>query len=114
MTIVAPSADYESLSDTVIPAERIDLLGRMMSMQRPHPAYALTGAMCTAAAAAIPGTIVREVCRQGADFRRLRIGHPGGVLEAGVECVQGPGGPLIQSAYGFRTARLLMKGIAYY
>jgi 2-methylaconitate cis-trans-isomerase PrpF len=114
MTIVAPPADYESLPGRKIQAEGIDLLGRMMSMQRPHPAYALTGAMCTAAAAVIPGTIVYEVRRKEADLRRLRIGHPGGVLEAGVDYEEGPAGPLIQSAYGFRTARLLMKGTACY
>jgi 2-methylaconitate cis-trans-isomerase PrpF len=114
MTIVAPPGDYESLSGPEIPAERLDLLGRMMSMQRPHPAYALTGAMCTAAAAAIPGTIVYEVRRKDANLRRLRIGHPGGILEAGVDYGEGPAGTVIQSAYGFRTARLLMKGIAYY
>jgi 2-methylaconitate cis-trans-isomerase PrpF len=114
MTIVAPPGDYESLSGSNIPAEKIDLLGRMMSMQRPHPTYALTGAMCTAAAAAIPGTIVYEVRRKEANLRRLRIGHPGGILEAGVNYGEGPAGPVIQSVYGFRTARLLMKGIAYY
>jgi 2-methylaconitate cis-trans-isomerase PrpF len=86
----------------------------MMSMQRPHPTYALTGAMCTAAAAAVPGTVVYEVRRKDADPGRLRIGHPGGVLEAGVDCGEGPGGPVILRAYGFRTARLLMKGTAYY
>jgi 2-methylaconitate cis-trans-isomerase PrpF len=113
MTIAAPPADYESLSGLSVKAEGIDLVGRMMSMQRPHPTYALTGAMCTAAAAAVSGTIVYEVRRRDADPGRLRIGHPGGILEAGVDCGEGAGGPVILRAYGFRTARLLMKGTAY-
>jgi 2-methylaconitate cis-trans-isomerase PrpF len=114
MTIVAPPSEYETVSGLPVQADRIDIMGRMMSMQRPHPTYALTGAMCTAVAAVIPGTIVCEVRRRDADNGRLRIGHPGGIMEAGVEYREGPGEPLIRAAYGFRTARLLMKGIAYY
>jgi 2-methylaconitate cis-trans-isomerase PrpF len=114
MTIVAPPSGYERASGPRVEAEGIDLLGRMMSMQRPHPTYALTGAMCTAAAAVIPGTVVCEVRRKDADPGRLRIGHPGGIMEAGVDYREGPGGPVILQAYGFRTARLLMKGTAYY
>jgi 2-methylaconitate cis-trans-isomerase PrpF len=44
---------------------------------------------------------------------RLRIGHPGGVLEAGVDYSASAGTIVIQSAYGYRTARLLMRGTAY-
>jgi 2-methylaconitate cis-trans-isomerase PrpF len=112
MTIVAPPSG--SASGPRVGAGEIDLLGRMMSMQRPHPTYALTGAMCTAAAAVIPGTIVYEVRRKDANPGRLRIGHPGGIMEAGVDYREGPGGPVILRTYGFRTARLLMKGTAYY
>jgi 2-methylaconitate cis-trans-isomerase PrpF len=114
MTIVAPPSGYERASGPCVEAEGIDLLGRMMSMQRPHPTYALTGAMCTAAAAVIPGTVVYEVRRKDADPGRLRIGHPGGIMEAGVDYREEPGGPVILRTYGFRTARLLMKGTAYY
>jgi 2-methylaconitate cis-trans-isomerase PrpF len=118
MTIVASPSGYKNAdaaaSGLCVEAGRIDLLGRMMSMQRPHPTYALTGAMCTAAAAVIPGTVVYEVRRRDADPGRLRIGHPGGIMEAGVDYREGPGGPVILRTYGFRTARLLMKGTAYY
>ncbi|MDR2747533.1 MAG: 3-methylitaconate isomerase [Treponema sp.] len=113
MTIVAPPAEYTSASGEIIQAERADLLGRMMSMQRPHPTYALTGAMCTAAAAAIPGTLVHRVRRPGADTRRLRIAHPGGILEAGADHENSSQGIRILNVYGFRTARLLMKGTAF-
>jgi 2-methylaconitate cis-trans-isomerase PrpF len=113
MTIVAPPADYTSVSGETIQAEQSDLLGRMMSMQRPHPTYALTGAMCTAAAAAIPGTLVYQVRRPEADIKRLRIAHPGGILEAGADHADSPGGIRILNVYGFRTARLLMKGTAF-
>lgn len=44
--------------------EEIDLLSRMMSMQKAHPSYAMTGAMCTAAAAVVPGSIVEQVLKR--------------------------------------------------
>ena len=53
----------------------------MMSMQKAHPSYAMTGAMCTAAAAVVPGSIVEQVLRKEADTQYLRIGHAGGTLE---------------------------------
>ena len=82
-------------------------------MQQAHPTYALTGAMCTVAAAAIPGTLVHKVRRQDADLKRFRIGHPGGAMEAGADCENIPTGVKILSTYGFRTARLLMRGTAF-
>jgi 2-methylaconitate cis-trans-isomerase PrpF len=114
MTIIASPGEYTNVSGDHISREKMDLMGRMMSMQRTHPTYALTGAMCTAAAATIPGTLVFQVMRPGADLKRLRIAHPGGILEAGVDHENSTEGVKIFSAYGFRTARLLMKGTAYY
>jgi 2-methylaconitate cis-trans-isomerase PrpF len=120
MTIVASPASgeggapYLTVSGKAIPEERIDLLGRMMSMQKAHPTYAMTGAMCTAAAAVIPGTVVNAAKRPGADPKRLRIAHPGGILEAGVDYTENGGKVHIRRVYGFRTARLLLKGTACY
>ncbi|MCL2006679.1 MAG: 3-methylitaconate isomerase [Treponema sp.] len=114
MTIIAPPGAYTVASGELIPSERIDLLGRMMSMQKTHPSYALTGAMCTAAAAVIPGTLVFRTKRQEAEPKRLRIAHPTGILEAGVEHKNLNGEIKILNSYGFRTARLLMKGTAFF
>ena len=32
-------------------------------MQKSHPSYAMTGAMCTAAAAVVPGSVVAQVLK---------------------------------------------------
>lgn len=56
MTFVAPANDYITPDGKNIEKEGVDLLSRMMSMQKTHPSYAMTGAMCTAAAAVIPGS----------------------------------------------------------
>ena len=113
MTIVAEPKDYEATSGTAISQDQIDLTARMMSMQKTHPTYAMTGAMCTAAAAVIPGTVVNCALRADADPERLRIGHPGGILEAGVEFEPENGSVRIVKTSGFRTAHLLMEGKTY-
>lgn len=114
MTIVAAPRRYTTTLGTQIEADEIGILGRMMSMQKAHPTYAMTGAMCTAAAAVIPGSIVSRTIRQGSEKTKLLIGHPGGVLETGVDYTENPdGGVQIRSVYGYRTARKLMTGSAF-
>lgn len=83
----------------------------MMSMQKTHPCYAMTGAMCTAAAV-VPGSIVQQVLPKDADTQFIRIGHPAGVLECGVDYRENGAIPEIDDTFGFRTANLLMEGIA--
>ena len=92
--------------------ESIDLLSRMMSMQKPHSNYAMTGAMCTAAAAVILGSLVQQMMSKQADPRHIRIGHPVGVLECGVEYQENGAIPVIDATFGFRTANLLLEGTA--
>lgn len=111
MTFVSEAEDYLTADGKNLKREDIDLLSRMMSMQKAHPSYAMTGAMCTAAAAVIPGSIVNQVLSGNADTRFIRIGHPGGVLECGVEYQENAEGiPCIQDTFGFRTANLLLEG----
>ena len=112
MTIVAPPTFYTTAQGTEIKASEIDLLGRMMSMQKAHPSYAMTGAMCTAAAAAIPGTLVHSILSPCGKLPEIRIGHGSGTLVCGVETEKGQSIPFIKETYGYRTARLLMKGVA--
>lgn len=113
MTVVAPPSCYETTAKKEISPGEIDLLARMMSMQKAHPTYAMTGAMCTAAAAVIPGSVVQRVLSPKTDTAGIRIGHPGGVLEAGVEFEIENGEIRILKTSGFRTANLIMKGEAF-
>lgn len=112
MTFVAEAADYVTSDGKEVRKEDIDLLSRMMSMQKPHPSYAMTGAMCTAAAAVIPGSVVQQVLNPKADTEYIRIGHPGGVLACGVEYEMKENEPVIEDTFGFRTANLLLDGTA--
>ena len=112
MTFVAEADDYVNGDGKEIKKEQIDLLSRMMSMQKTHPSYAMTGAMCTAAAAVVPGSIVQQVLPKDVDTQFIRIGHPGGILECGVDYTDNGPCPEIQDTFGFRTANLLMEGTA--
>ena len=112
MTFVAPAGDYETPDGKKIERGSIDLLSRMMSMQKTHPSYAMTGAMCTAAAAVVPGSIVQQVLAEGTDTQFIRIGHPAGVLECGVDYREEGACPIIDDTFGFRTANLLLEGTA--
>ena len=71
-----------------------------------------TGAMCTAAAAVVPGSIVQQVLPADVDTQFIRIGHPAGVLECGVDYRENGACPVIDDTFGFRTANLLMEGVA--
>ncbi|MBQ7221138.1 MAG: PrpF protein [Synergistaceae bacterium] len=114
MTFVAEPDDYTTPDGKAIAKSDIDLLSRMMSMQKPHPSYAMTGAMCTAAAAVTPGSIVNQVLAPNADTQFIRIGHPAGILECGADFTlkDGESVPEVQDTFGFRTANLLMEGTA--
>ena len=114
LTLVAPPAPYVTSEGNTVSAGEIDLLGRMMSMQKAHETYALTGAICTMCAACTPGTLVWELTQHRGEQRELRIGHPDGVLHVGIDCTYGPDGmPAIREAYSYRTARMLIRGTAF-
>lgn len=111
MTFVAEAADYTASDGTQVAKNAVDLLSRMMSMQKAHPSYAMTGAMCTAAAAVVPGSIVAQVLSPEADTENLRIGHASGVLSCGVDYLHKEV-PEILDTFGYRTANLLLDGTA--
>jgi 2-methylaconitate cis-trans-isomerase PrpF len=82
-----------------------DLRVRMISTGQPHKATPLTGAMCTAVAARIPGTLVAALI--GPDpADPLRIAHASGILPVDAEVVGG----VAKRVTVFRTARRLMDG----
>ncbi len=96
--------DYRSSAGVSIAAPDFDVGIQMVSMERPHRSITLTGAMCTAAAAAIEGTCVAALAACRAET--IRIGHPAGVMRAGADVADG----LVRSVSVVRTARLLMAG----
>ncbi|MFQ6111682.1 MAG: 2-methylaconitate cis-trans isomerase PrpF family protein [Nitrospinota bacterium] len=92
--------------------EDIHLTARVMSMQTPHPAYAVTGAIPTAAAARLPGTLAHELAREEPG-EGVVLGHPSGRMAVGVSYRKQGGEFRLESATIGRTARRLMEGWAY-
>jgi 2-methylaconitate cis-trans-isomerase PrpF len=82
---VSPPTGYTTTTGAHVEAAASDVIGRLMSMQTAHRSYMATGAICTAAAAFIPGTVVHQVARPSdarPETSTIRIGHPYGVMEA--------------------------------
>ncbi|SCZ79375.1 2-methylaconitate cis-trans isomerase PrpF family protein [Acidaminobacter hydrogenoformans] len=115
MTVVTSPKTCKTVNGEVIQSDQADLCGRMMSMQKTHKTYALTGALCTASAAIIPGSVVNKVIRGSFDPEKIRLFHPGGIMQVGVEKKHSNDDNFdVVSAWGYRTARLIMKGVVYY
>ena len=57
IALVAPPTGYRTLAGLTVEPHAVDLVARIVSMGKVHRAFALTGAMCLAVAARIPGTL---------------------------------------------------------
>jgi len=109
VAVVGEVQDYASSSSKKISSNSYDLLARLFSMQKMHHAYPVTGAVCTAVAANISGTIVNDFSKVKSG--KVIIGHPKGVIDIGVRMSPTD---KVESVTVARTARRLMNGMAYY
>jgi len=115
--MVAPPRDYASLSGARIGADDIDFVARQLNGDGwVHKAFSGGASTCISVAAQIKGTVVHECSAVHTSPRRVRIGHPSGVLPifALVERV-GPGESdwVVREVHFSRTVRRLMDGTAY-
>lgn len=101
---------YETIDGRRISKEDIDIVGRIMSMGTLHKAYAGTGAICTAGAARIKGTVVNEVFAGDPEGEHIRLGHPGGIMPINAHISQKKDSVEYEEAVIYRTARRLMEG----
>ena len=111
---------FGDVSDSVVPkialvAPPVDggnLASRYFTPLTAHPSFAVLGAICTATAAVLDGTVVHDVARTDAGApagSMLTIEHPAGTLEVGAELiVDGPEADV--RATIVRTARRLFSG----
>ncbi|WP_319204383.1 PrpF domain-containing protein [uncultured Ilyobacter sp.] len=107
-TVISAPQDYKDEPGTLYRSDEMDLVIRMMSMQKPHQALAITGAVCTSLAAATEGTLVSKIASPD-ENGKLRLGHPGGVMNA----YSGKGDNEDVYVKVERTARRIMEGIVY-
>ncbi|MFN8522692.1 MAG: PrpF domain-containing protein [Chloroflexota bacterium] len=114
VVMVAPATDYTTTKQSPMAAADVDLVARMLSMSKCHRTMAGTGAMCTAVAALIEGTVVAEVASERARSTGVvRIGHPAGMLDIGVSVERRGAGWFARSVSTFRSARRVMDGFVY-
>lgn len=109
LAVVGERQSYDAVDGTTVRADDYDLLARIMSMQKAHHAYAVTGAMCTAIAAALPGTIPNEFL-DGDRPDEVVLGHPKGPMSIGV----GLDGDDVTYTEVDRTARQILDGDLFY
>ncbi len=110
VAIVAPPADYDTSEGQAIAAGEHDLRSRVIVQNICHPSYGGILGACTAACAAIPGSIPNSLLIS--DNVTLRIAHPRGVMPVKAE-IQLPEKGLEYTFTGLgysRTARIIMEG----
>ena len=103
---------FTALDGGIHEADSHDINVRLVSMGNFHRAITLTGGMCTAVAAQVPGSLVQSIAGTGTDA--LRIGTPSGVLPVRAETRTGPKGFKVISAGTYRTQRRIMEGAVLY
>ncbi len=105
---------YQTVTGRTVEKEQIDLVVRIMSMGTLHKAYAVTGAICTAGAAGINGTVVQKsLLEDSLETEEIRLGHPGGVLSLQAKLEKRGNGYDYKEAILARTARRIMDGSVY-
>ncbi|MCW1430825.1 2-methylaconitate cis-trans isomerase PrpF family protein [Novosphingobium sp. JCM 18896] len=97
-----------TLSGRELAANEMDIVVRMISVGQPHRAVPITGAVCLAVAARVPGSIPHRLCANSEG--PIRIGHSSGTIlvDASVE-----DGKALNGAV-FRSARRLFEGKVLY
>lgn len=108
VAVARPAGYVNYMTKQPVHAEDVSFVARRVIGPPPrlHKAFASTGAVCTASAARIPGTIVNEVCRTDTDDI-VRIGHPSGIFP--VKITFDAEGRLSEASYS-RTARRILQG----
>jgi 2-methylaconitate cis-trans-isomerase PrpF len=102
LAIVSKPEKYKDSTGAWHSNVEMDLHIRMMSMQKPHQALAVTGAICTTRALSVEGTIPARIAK--IHSTNVRVAHPSGIIETMLE----PTGIKI-----VRTARRIMDGTVY-
>jgi len=114
IAFVSVPRGYTTVTGRAMRKTQVDIVARIMSMGTLHKAYAVTGAICTAGAAKIEGTVVHEMLgRNALQKKEIRLGHPGGRIEVGVVIEKEGNSYAYKEAVLERTARRLMDGYVY-
>ncbi|OLP66034.1 3-methylitaconate isomerase [Bacillus pumilus] len=104
LAIISEPADYRDSSGMMRRAADMDIMVRMLSMQKPHQALAITGAVCLSASCFMDQTLPALLYR--GKQQTLRIGHPAGIMQTEIELAQ-------NRVKVLRTAREILDGVVF-
>jgi 2-methylaconitate cis-trans-isomerase PrpF len=105
--VSAPQAS-PTISGRTLSADEMDITVRMISVGQPHRAVPITGAVCLAVAARIPGSIPHRLCTSAEG--PIRIGHASGTILVDATVTDGKA----ENGAVFRSARRLFEGNVIY
>lgn len=112
--VVSPSQDYHTFDGKDVKGEDIDIVSRLLFMQKMHKTHPVTGTVCMSTAARIPGSIVNKVLSErGKANSKIMIGHPAGVIPAVSVLDIEDGEYKLRAAAILRTARTILDGTVY-
>jgi len=116
LALVSPPATYRPYEGKAqVNAATMDFCSIEFFCTKVHKAYGVGETVCTAAAALVPETVVGQMVAKHARGRGgVRFGHPSGVIEVETDCAwdEGASEPRIYTIALYRTARLIMDGVA--
>lgn len=104
-TIISSPQDYIDIAGKTYKNKDQDIMIRMMSMQRPHQALAITGSVCITMASKIKDTLVWQIAK---DKDELNLAHPSGIMKT--KFYKTSDGEAVAV---LRTARVIMRGTIY-
>ena len=110
IALVAGPMAARTLDGRLLDPSNHDITVRMLSMERPHRAVPMTGALCLAVACRIEGSIPHALASHSVSTDEIRVAHPSGTLAVGAEVRRDNSGWHADSAVVFRTQRRLMQG----
>lgn len=111
VAIVANPSDHLLSNGKPVTVGEIDIIARIINKYKTHKAYAVSGAICLSAASILDGTVVNRIYAPTVSPSRIRIGHPGGVIEAATSYSKNDKTLILQTEVK-RTARIIMDGVA--
>ncbi|MGH8014420.1 MAG: PrpF domain-containing protein, partial [Candidatus Binataceae bacterium] len=113
VAMVTRARQARTLAGEILASDAMDVTVRMISQEQPHRAVPLTGAMCLAVAARLPGSLIHRMARASDNGDPVRIAQPSGVTVVDASVCKRGDSWMAEHATVYRTARRLMEGWIY-
>lgn len=116
VAVISTPTDYQTITGSHIQKDDIDLVSRLVFMQKVHKTYPISAATGIGAAARITGTVVSDLFETHVtrDTERIVIGHPSGTMDVESIAMKTEDGSVRFARLAvFRTQRRIMDGYVY-